>query len=156
MTLRPGSEYRRNVGIMLIAPDRRVFVGNRADRPASWQMPQGGIDKGETPVEAACRELYEEVGTTKALVVRESKSWLTYDVPSTGRPGYWKRQWRGQAQKWFALSFTGKDADIDIAAHDKEFDAWRWAPAGELLSLIVPFKRQVYEAVLEEFGDLLA
>jgi putative (di)nucleoside polyphosphate hydrolase len=148
--------YRRNVGLMLIAPDRRVFVGCRAGERDAWQMPQGGIDKGETAVEAACRELEEEVGTIKALLLRESAKWLTYDVPKERRPAHWKGRWHGQAQKWFALAFTGKDADIDIAAHGHEFDAWKWASARELPSLIVPFKRPVYEAVLKEFADLVS
>jgi len=148
--------YRPNVGLMLIAPDRRVFVGRRANQPDAWQMPQGGVDKGETPVEAAYRELREEVGTTKALLLRESTKWLAYDVPEERRPPYWKGRWRGQAQKWFALAFTGTDTDIDIEAHDREFDAWQWVSARELPSLIVPFKRAVYEVVLKEFADLVS
>lgn len=148
--------YRRNVGIVLIAPDRRIFVGRRAGQPDAWQMPQGGLDAGETPVEAACRELWEEVGTTKALLLRESEKWLTYDVPEAQRPAHWKGRWRGQAQKWFALAFTGRDADIDIEAHDHEFDAWQWLSARDMLERIVPFKRPVYEAVLKEFADLVA
>ena len=147
--------YRRNVGLMLIAPDRRIFVGRRARQPDAWQMPQGGIDDGETPLEAACRELWEEVGTTKALLLRESAGWISYDVPQDARPAHWKGRWRGQAQKWFALAFTGRDGDIDIAAHDHEFDAWRWLAAGDMLDCIVPFKRAVYEAVVEEFADLV-
>jgi putative (di)nucleoside polyphosphate hydrolase len=147
--------YRRNVGLMLIAPDRRIFVGRRAGRADSWQMPQGGVDDHETPVEAACRELWEEVGTTNALLLRESAQWLTYEVPEPMRPASWKGRWHGQAQRWFALAFTGRDTDIDIAAHDKEFDAWQWMGAGELLERIVPFKRATYVAVVEEFRDLV-
>lgn len=148
--------YRKNVGLMLIGSDRRVFVGRRTNQPDAWQMPQGGIDDGETPVEAACRELMEEVGTTKALMLRESAKWLVYDVPEERRPAYWKGRWRGQAQKWFALAFTGRDSDIDIAAHDREFDAWQWVPASELAALIVPFKRAIYQEVLSEFADLVS
>ena len=85
--------YRRNVGLMLIAPDRRIFVGRRIKQPDAWQMPQGGIDDGESPVEAACRELWEEVGTTRALLMRESARWLTYDVPEMLRPAHWKGRW---------------------------------------------------------------
>lgn len=147
--------YRPNVGLMLIAADRRVFVGRRSKQPDAWQMPQGGVDGGETPVEAACRELKEEVGTTKALLLRESAKWMAYDVPEDQRPAYWKGRWHGQAQKWYALAFTGTDADIDIDAHDREFEAWRWVRARDLPGLIVPFKRPVYEAVLEEFADLV-
>lgn len=147
--------YRPNVGLMLIAADRRVFVGCRAKEPDAWQMPQGGVDKGESPVEAACRELKEEVGTTKALLLRESTKWITYDVPEDRRPAHWKGKWHGQSQKWFALAFTGSDSDIDIDAHDREFNAWQWVPARDLPTLIVPFKRPVYEAVLAEFADLV-
>ena len=148
--------YRPNVGLMLIGPDRRVFVGQRKDSAApAWQMPQGGVDPGETPVEAAHRELEEEVGTAKALLLRESSGWLTYDLPKGNARRLWKGRWRGQAQKWFALAFTGRDADIDIAAHDREFDAWQWLAARNLLDRIVPFKRPVYEAVLKEFDDLV-
>jgi putative (di)nucleoside polyphosphate hydrolase len=150
--------YRPNVGLMLIAADRRVFVGRRTgwSEAQGWQMPQGGIDKGETPVEAACRELGEEVGTTKALLLRESRDWITYDVPIDVAPKSWRGRWRGQAQKWFAFAFTGTDSDIDIAAHGHEFDAWQWTPAHELPTLIVPFKRAVYDAVLSEFADLVS
>jgi putative (di)nucleoside polyphosphate hydrolase len=147
--------YRPNVGLMLIGPERQVFVGRRLNQPDAWQMPQGGVDKGETPLEAAFRELGEEVGTTKALLLRESRDWLTYDVPEAMQPAHWKGRWCGQAQKWFALGFTGHDSDIDLAAHHQEFDAWRWAPARELSELIVPWKRPVYDAVLKEFADLV-
>lgn len=147
--------YRPNVGLTLISADRRVFVGRRLNQPDAWQMPQGGVDAGETPIEAACRELWEEVGTTKALLLRETREWIAYDVPERARPSHWKGRWRGQAQKWFALAYTGKDEDIDLAAHDQEFDAWRWATAREMIELIVPFKRPVYETVLKEFADLV-
>ena len=92
----------------------------------------------------------------KALLLRESAKWMIYDVPEAQRPAHWKGRWHGQAQKWFALAFTGTDADIAIDAHDREFEAWRWVPAHDLPSLIVPFKRPVYEAVLKEFADLVA
>jgi putative (di)nucleoside polyphosphate hydrolase len=141
---------------MLIGPDRRVFVGRRPQQPDAWQMPQGGVDRGETPVEAACRELAEEVGTTHALLLRESNEWLIYDVPEKLRPQHWKGRWRGQAQKWFALAFTGQDSEIDIEAHDQEFDAWKWVPAGDLVQQIVPFKRPTYQAILKEFADLVS
>jgi putative (di)nucleoside polyphosphate hydrolase len=149
--------YRPNVGLVLIAPDRRIFAGQRFNMPGAWQMPQGGVDRDETPVEAACRELGEEVGTARALLLRESRDWVTYDVPSDLQPPSWKGRWRGQAQKWFALAFTGADRDIDIA-HDgahAEFTAWQWMAAADLQRQIVPFKRAVYEIVLKEFADLV-
>ncbi len=147
---------------MLISADRRIFVGRRARMPEgmAWQMPQGGVDRGETPVEAACRELAEEVGTTKALLLRETRDWIPYDVPEELRPAHWKGRWTGQTQKWFALAFTGADADIDLDAHGDphgpEFTDWKWLTAREMMAMIVPFKRQVYEAVLKEFADLVA
>ncbi|MCA0304593.1 MAG: RNA pyrophosphohydrolase [Proteobacteria bacterium] len=149
--------YRPNVGLVLIAPDKRIFVGRRiGGTDENWQMPQGGVDKGETPLEAACRELWEEVGTSRALLLRQTAGWLTYDVPEALRPKYWKGRWTGQAQRWFALAFTGQDSDIDLAAHDREFDAWEWLTAAELLDRIVPFKKPIYEKVLREFRDLVA
>ena len=119
-------------------------------------MPQGGVDKGETAVEAACRELHEEVGTTRALLMRESTDWLTYDFPKDMKLPRWANRFRGQAQKWFALAFTGSDADIDLDAHEREFDDWKWVEPRELVELIVPFKRPIYEAVTKEFADLIS
>ena len=143
---------------MLVNHDKQVFAAKRIDMTTeAWQMPQGGVDPGETPVEAACRELHEEVGTTRALLVRESRDWLPYDVPAELQPASWKGRWRGQAQKWFALAFTGSAADIDIA-HDgdhAEFTAWQWMAARDLVQQIVPFKRAVYQAALKEFADLV-
>ena len=147
--------YRPNVGLMLIGPGRRIFVGRRLNQPDAWQMPQGGVDKGETPVEAAFRELREEVGTANALLLRQTRGWIAYDVPAPLQPTHWKGRWRGQAQKWFALAFTGRDSEIDLAAHDQEFEEWRWVPAAELPTLIVAWKRPVYERVLNEFADLV-
>ena len=157
MTL-PDSElalYRPAVGILLLNRDGNVFVGRRIDMPAglaAWQMPQGGIDAGETPREAAMRELNEEVGTAKAEILSESHVWLHYDVPAEIAGGMWGGRFRGQRQKWFAMRFTGEDADIDPAASEHpEFDAWEWVVPERLPELIVPFKRQLYLDVLAEF-----
>ena len=155
---RPTAEagYRRGVGVMLLDPRGLVFVGRRLDTPDAWQMPQGGIDAGETPREAALRELAEEIGTDRAELLAESHGWLSYDLPPELGGRVWGGRYRGQTQKWFAFRFTGSDADIDLAAAaHPEFDAWRWVPADELPRLIVPFKRPVYEAVLAEFRHLL-
>ena len=148
--------YRRNVGIMLINGARRIFVAQRIDTPGAWQMPQGGIDEGEAPEEAALRELEEEIGTRKAVILGESTGWLRYDLPEHLSGKLWGGRYRGQAQKWFAARFTGRDADIDLATEHPEFDAWRWADPAEVTQLIVPFKRPIYEAVLAEFAEFIA
>jgi putative (di)nucleoside polyphosphate hydrolase len=119
----------------------------------AWQMPQGGIDPGETPSEAALRELREEIGTDKAEILAESRAWLCYDVPSDIVGTIWGGRYRGQRQKWFLMRFTGNDADIDLATEHPEFDDWRWARPEQLPELIVPFKRRLYIDVLDEFRE---
>ena len=147
--------YRPCVGIMLIDRGGRVFVAQRIDTPAvAWQMPQGGIDEGESPRQAALRELHEEVGTDKAEVLAESRDWRRYDLPADLVPRLWDGRFRGQEQRWFALRFLGQDADIDIATETPEFRAWRWAEMAELPDIIVPFKRHIYREVIAEFGHL--
>ena len=147
--------YRLGVGILLLNPDGLAFVGRRIDQTAeAWQLPQGGIDADEDPRAAAFRELREETGITAADLIAESRDWLAYDLPADIVPKVWRGRFRGQKQKWYALRFTGRDADIDLNMHEPEFDIWRWAPMAELPSLIVPFKRPLYEQVVAEFGHL--
>ena len=147
--------YRPCVGIMLIDRGGRVFVARRISTPGeAWQMPQGGIDEGESPRRAALRELHEEVGTDKAEVLAESRNWWCYDLPAELVPRWWGGRYRGQEQKWFALRFLGTDADIDIATETPEFRAWRWAEMAELADIVVPFKRHIYRQVIAEFGHL--
>ncbi len=155
--------YRPAVGIILLNRTGLAFVGRRIDMPAglaAWQMPQGGIDPGETPRQAAIRELREEVGTDQAEILGESGGWLHYELPEelrAGFGGWWTERFRGQRQKWFAMRFTGEDADIDPAANEHpEFDAWEWVRPERLPELIVPFKRQLYLDVLAEFRDLIS
>jgi putative (di)nucleoside polyphosphate hydrolase len=148
--------YRRGVGIMLLDPRRRVFVGRRLDMAGEhWQMPQGGIDQGEAPLAAALRELHEEAGTDKAELIAESRRWYHYDVPEAIASRLWRRRYRGQTQKWFVLRFTGEDRDIDVATAHPEFGAWKWIPPSDLPRLIVPFKRQLYLDLLAEFAPVL-
>lgn len=147
--------YRPCVGLALFNRAGLVFAARRIDTPAeAWQMPQGGIDRGETPQAAALRELEEEIGTAKAEIVAESAGWLTYDLPPELLGKVWKGRYRGQRQKWFALRFTGSDADIDIVTKHPEFCEWRWMELAELPARIVPFKRGVYDAVAREFAHL--
>ncbi len=151
------SFYRPGVGIMLLNDSGKVFVGRRIDMPAgvaAWQMPQGGIDPGETQRQAALRELKEEVGTDKAEILAESAVWHHYDLPPEIAGRMWRGRYRGQRQKWFAMRFTGSDADIDPATEHPEFDAWEWVSPDRLPELIVPFKRQIYLDVLAEFREL--
>lgn len=147
--------YRPGVGIMLLSAAGRVLVAQRLDMPSNaWQMPQGGIDKRETPLQAAWREMREEIGTDKARLEAESRDWLTYDLPPDLADQIWKGRFRGQRQKWFVFRFRGEDRDIDIATEHPEFSAWKWAAIDELPDLIVPFKRRLYSHLVSEFGHL--
>jgi putative (di)nucleoside polyphosphate hydrolase len=142
---------------MLINDRGQVLVARRIDTPGeAWQMPQGGVDKGETPIEAAWREMMEEIGTDKAELLGESSGWLRYDLPDGLAEKLWGGGYRGQEQKWFAFRFTGKDSDIDLTRHEPEFAEWRWADPAELPHLIVPFKRDIYARLVEEFAPLIA
>jgi putative (di)nucleoside polyphosphate hydrolase len=152
----PPAGYRPCVGLMLLNSANLVFIGERRGPLLNaWQMPQGGIDLGETPRAAAWRELKEEVGTDHAQLLAESRHWHSYDLPPELRPARWDARHRGQSQRWFAFRFTGEDAEIDLEAHEPEFARWRWARPAEVLNLVVAFKRPVYEAVLTEFAPLL-
>ena len=164
----PAGIYRPCVGIMLINREGLVFVGRRrAKKPADpqrfsyeWQMPQGGIDPGEEPFQAAMRELREETNVFSASLLAETPDWHTYDLPEVFARKSWKGRFLGQRQKWFALRFDGDDGEINIdtpaGGQKPEFDAWRWAPIEDLVGLIVPFKRPVYEKVVQTFAHLAA
>jgi len=157
--------YRPCVGVMLLNPQGLAFVGRRAERKGAsegegrwWQMPQGGVDKGEAPEDAARRELWEETGVRAAAFIAQTEDWLRYDLPSDLVGVAWKGRYRGQKQMWYAARFDGAESDIDLQPrldHKAEFDAWRWVPVGELPALVVPFKREVYEAVVAAFVPLI-
>jgi putative (di)nucleoside polyphosphate hydrolase len=150
--------YRPAVGVMLINRERKVWVGQRIDSTLeAWQMPQGGLDKGERPLEGAYRELEEETGIGRDLVeiVTKAKDELTYDLPDDLVGKMWKGKWRGQRQTWYLARFLGEDEDVNIETPDPEFRAWKWADPAELPALIVPFKKKLYEDLLEVFADWL-
>jgi putative (di)nucleoside polyphosphate hydrolase len=147
--------YRPCVGTMVFNRQGRVFVGNRIDQSIeSWQMPQGGIDPGETPEETMRRELKEEIGTDNVEILREHPDWLTYELPDHLLGVAWEGRYRGQRLKWFALRFLGTDSEIDVKTPHQEFSEWKWIGIGELLPLVVPFKRDIYFQVIEAFRDL--
>ena len=143
---------------MLLNREGLIFAGQRLDNPGeAWQMLQGGIDPGESPHEAALRELYEETGIAPDAVemLRESAYWHRYDLPVGLVPRLWGGRFRGQKQRWFALRYLGEDDDIDIETNHAEFRAWAWLDHAELIRKIVPFKRDTYTQVFDEFLDLV-
>ncbi|MBB3644648.1 putative (di)nucleoside polyphosphate hydrolase [Rhizobium sp. BK619] len=158
--------YRPCVGVMILNRAGLVWAGRRIPdgnseydgSPQLWQMPQGGIDKGEDPLDAAYRELYEETGIKTVTLLAEAKDWINYDLPPALIGIGLRGKFRGQTQRWFAFRFDGGDSEIAInpppGGHEPEFDAWEWKPMQELPSLIVPFKRAVYDQVIAEFQHL--
>ncbi|MBX3531858.1 MAG: RNA pyrophosphohydrolase [Rhizobiaceae bacterium] len=158
--------YRPCVGIMVLNRDGLVWAGHRIAETDSemagttklWQMPQGGIDKGEDPLPAALRELWEETGMRTVTLLAEAPRWINYDLPREMVGIAFKGKYRGQTQKWFAFRFEGDDGEVAInpppGGHEPEFDDWAWKPMAQLPELIVPFKRQVYEQVVAEFRHL--
>jgi putative (di)nucleoside polyphosphate hydrolase len=147
--------YRPGIGIMLFNPRGLVFVGERIDNPGAWQMPQGGIDEGEDLPVAVLREMQEEIGTNKAKILGIMDEWLFYDIPLHTANKLWDARYRGQKQKWAALEFLGTDDDINLKAYDHpEFGQWKWVTPTEMLEYVVPFKRDMYRRVVEEFADI--
>lgn len=148
--------YRPCAGMMVLNPKGQVFVGRRIDMVTEhWQMPQGGIDPGEDPFQAALRELDEEIGTRNVELIHGLDEWLTYDLPKNLIGKVWKGKYRGQKQKWFLFRYLGEDHDINIETHHPEFSEWKWAEFSELPSLIVPFKRDLYETILHKFSPYI-
>jgi putative (di)nucleoside polyphosphate hydrolase len=150
--------YRPCVGVMLVNDAGQVFAGQRMDSDVpAWQMPQGGVDPGEEPRDAALRELWEETGVPANLVTieAETRDWVTYDLPHDIVPRIWKGRFKGQEQKWFLLRFHGTNSGINIETEHPEFSEWHWIAPQDLLQQIVPFKRKVYDQVLREFAPHL-
>ncbi|UED31414.1 RNA pyrophosphohydrolase [Rhizobium ruizarguesonis] len=158
--------YRPCVGVMILNRDGLVWAGRRISdgnseydgSPQLWQMPQGGIDKGEDPLDAAYRELYEETGIKTVTLLAEARDWINYDLPPALIGIGLRGKFRGQTQRWFAFRFDGDESEIAInpppGGHEPEFDAWEWKPMQQLPELIVPFKRAVYDQVVAEFQHL--
>ena len=152
--------YRPCVGVMLVNEEGRAFVGRRIDNREGdwWQMPQGGVDEGEDLEAAALRELAEETGAKPEHVslIQQTREPIRYDLPEELMGKLWGGKYRGQEQIWFLARFSGSDEDIDLEAHDPpEFCDWKWVDPDQLPDLIVPFKKRVYRAVLQEFRELV-
>ena len=142
--------------MMIINDNKDILVGRRLDHPSGfWQMPQGGIDEDENPEEAVWREMMEEIGTNNAKLIRKSNQWINYEIPfETLQTLPWGKKYIGQTQKWYAFQFTGKDSDINVVTDSPEFSEWKWAKIDSIVDNIVPFKRNVYSKILEEFKDI--
>jgi putative (di)nucleoside polyphosphate hydrolase len=149
------ARYRPGVGVVLLNSKNEVFVGRRGDLlEEAWQLPQGGIEQGETPLVAALRELKEETGIENVEVLAESGRWVYYRVPDELAVKAWDGRWIGQRQKWFVMLFRGWDSEINIDTETPEFDAWRWLPVQDLLDLPASFKRHVYAEIIGEFASI--
>ena len=149
--------YRLGVGLVIINDQLEIFTGRRLDNTKAWQMPQGGIDNNEIPLEAAYREMYEETGIRKSKVtlLKQTKTWYRYDLPQEIQNKFWGGKFRGQSQKWFLFKFIGTEFDINIETKDQEFSDWKWSNKTEMLDSIVPFKRSLYQSVLKDFHSEL-
>jgi len=147
--------HRPCAGIMLLNSDNQVFVAKRIDTLVeAWQMPQGGIDEGEDPKEAAIRELEEETGITNASIIAEYEGWLSYDLPEELYGKVWKGKYGGQTMKWFVMRYSGQDKDINIETEHPEFSEWKWTDMNKLPDMIVPFKKNLYQKLADKFSYL--
>ena len=151
-------QYRKCVGMMVLNYNNEILVGRRLDHPSGfWQMPQGGIDENENPEEAVWREMMEEIGTNNAELIKMSSQWINYNIPQDTLDKLpWGKKYIGQTQKWFVFRFTGQESDINVGTENPEFSEWKWAEYNSLADNIVPFKRDVYKKILEEFKEIFS
>ena len=153
------AEYRLGVGIVVLNAEKKVFVAQRIDNPsAAWQMPQGGLDAGEEPLDGVLRELEEEtsIAPTSVSIIAESDGWLSYDFPDDLRAKLWGGRFSGQKQKWYLARFTGDEAEINLETEHPEFSAWQWIDFDQTVEMIVAFKRPLYELIYQEFAEIVA
>ena len=152
------TQYRKCVGMMVLNNNNEILVGRRLDHPSGfWQMPQGGIDENENPEEAVWREMMEEIGTNNAELIKMSSQWINYNIPQDTLDKLpWGKKYIGQTQKWFVFRFTGQESDINVETENPEFSEWKWAKFNSLVDNIVPFKRNVYKKILEEFKNIFS
>lgn len=144
--------YRRGVGMMLLNAKNQIFMAQRVDFPSDyWQMPQGGIDEGETPHDALLRELQEEIGTANATIMAQTPKWLAYDFPEEWLPRIWGGRFRGQEQQWYLMRYEGTDQEIHLETATPEFSRWQWMDRAQLPHVVIPFKRPLYETLLTLF-----
>ena len=149
-------KFRLCVGMMILNLNNEILVGRRIDHPSGyWQMPQGGIDQNEIPEEAVWREMMEEIGTNNADLIHTSSQWINYEIPKdTLKTLPWGTKYVGQTQKWFVFRFTGKNTDINVRTENPEFSEWKWTNQNTLTNNVVPFKRNLYVKVLQEFKKI--
>tara|TARA_Y100000996_G_scaffold192686_1_gene150935 strand:+ start:33 stop:494 length:462 start_codon:yes stop_codon:yes gene_type:complete len=149
-------KYRKCVGMMILNNNNDILVGRRLDHPSGyWQMPQGGIDDNENPEEAVWREMMEEIGTNKAKLYKTSNQWINYEIPKETLDHLpWGKIYIGQTQKWFIFKFLGKDKDINVETQNPEFSEWKWMNCNDLVKNAVPFKKNIYQKILNEFTEL--
>ena len=146
---------RTGVGVIVLNKDNKVFVGKRKDNPIDkWQMPQGGVDKGEELVDAMKRELKEETSIKNIKIIKEIDGWLDYELPKNLLGKIWKGKYRGQKQKWFIVKFLGEESEINITTKRPEFIEWKWVERSQLPNIIVDFKKNVYERLVLELKNI--
>ena len=153
----PEERYRRGVGMMIINSNKEIFIGQRFDKNRSaWQMPQGGIDRGESTLKALKREMFEETGIEKNYeVILESKKWFSYKLPKYLQKKLWKGKFIGQKQKWYLIEYFGNDKGVNINSKNPEFKKWSWVSKNKIFELIVPFKKELYKKIINEFKYFL-